>query len=217
MTIAWTKSWSASDDGTIVSGVDLGNIQDDIDAGFGGNALTIQGMDIAAGTSLDDGRYLYYDYASNSFKYRASSHRGDLYYDNGSVAFARLTPGTTGQVLVTQGSGADPLWAAVSADMPTGLTTGYSGLSGNGSYYENDGSYMYLTIGKNSVGTVVMISGVSSLGGAIPLPTGCAAGDCHWIVSLARLDANTTACNGFEIAVDGSRIVSAREKGNNWV
>lgn len=32
MTIAWTKGWSASDDGTILGGNDIGNIQSDIES-----------------------------------------------------------------------------------------------------------------------------------------------------------------------------------------
>jgi len=73
MTIAWTKKWSSSDDGTILDGADLGVVQDDIDAGFGGNALTIQGMNIAAGTSGDDGKYISYQYSTNRLIYVAAS------------------------------------------------------------------------------------------------------------------------------------------------
>ena len=31
MAVSWSKSWSASDDGTVLGGNDLGNIQNDID------------------------------------------------------------------------------------------------------------------------------------------------------------------------------------------
>ncbi len=41
--------------------------------------------------------------------------QGDLYYNNGS-AIARLAPGTSGQVLQTGGSGANPSWGTVSSD-----------------------------------------------------------------------------------------------------
>ena len=37
--------------------------------------------------------------------------QGDIYYNNGS-AIARLAPGTSGNFLKTQGSGANPVWAA---------------------------------------------------------------------------------------------------------
>jgi hypothetical protein len=39
--------------------------------------------------------------------------QGDIYYNNGS-AIARLAPGTSGQYLETQGSGANPVWSTVS-------------------------------------------------------------------------------------------------------
>jgi len=42
--------------------------------------------------------------------------QGDLYYNNGS-AIARLGAGTSGQVLQTGGSGANPSWGTVSSDM----------------------------------------------------------------------------------------------------
>jgi len=40
--------------------------------------------------------------------------QGDLYYNNGS-AIARLGAGTSGQALITQGTGANPIWGNVSA------------------------------------------------------------------------------------------------------
>ena len=38
--------------------------------------------------------------------------QGDIYYNNGS-AIARLAAGTSGQALVTQGTGANPIWSTV--------------------------------------------------------------------------------------------------------
>lgn len=35
MAFEWTKRWTAADDGTVVGGIDLKNIQDDIDSGLG--------------------------------------------------------------------------------------------------------------------------------------------------------------------------------------
>lgn len=35
MAFEWTKRWTAADDGTVVGGIDLKNIQDDIDGGLG--------------------------------------------------------------------------------------------------------------------------------------------------------------------------------------
>jgi hypothetical protein len=41
----------------------------------------------------------------------ASTVQGDLYYNNGS-AIARLGAGTSGQALITQGTGANPIWGS---------------------------------------------------------------------------------------------------------
>jgi len=35
MAFQWTKRWAAADDGTVVGGIDLKNLQDDIDSGLG--------------------------------------------------------------------------------------------------------------------------------------------------------------------------------------
>lgn len=40
----------------------------------------------------------------------SSNNQGDIYYDGGSNAFTRLTPGTAGQVARTGGSSANPSW-----------------------------------------------------------------------------------------------------------
>lgn len=39
-----------------------------------------------------------------------SSNQGDIYYDNGTDGLVRLTPGTSGQFLKTQGAAANPTW-----------------------------------------------------------------------------------------------------------
>jgi hypothetical protein len=39
-----------------------------------------------------------------------TAHQGDVFYDNGTT-FTRLTPGTSGQFLQTQGTSANPQWA----------------------------------------------------------------------------------------------------------
>jgi hypothetical protein len=48
--------------------------------------------------------------ASTSFLL-GSAHQGDVLYDNGTT-LVRLTPGTSGQFLQTQGAAANPQWAA---------------------------------------------------------------------------------------------------------
>jgi len=40
----------------------------------------------------------------------STNNQGDIYYDNGTDEFTRLTPGTSGQFLQTQGASANPKW-----------------------------------------------------------------------------------------------------------
>ena len=40
MAIDWTKNWTSADDGTIVDGSDLKNLQDDIDAALGSGSFS---------------------------------------------------------------------------------------------------------------------------------------------------------------------------------
>jgi len=69
MGITWTKEWQAADDGTIVSGLDLKNIQDDITSGSTGDATSIWSVDIDAPTAGDDGKVFYYDHGLAAFGY----------------------------------------------------------------------------------------------------------------------------------------------------
>ena len=70
MAITWTKNWSASDDGTVLTGADLKNIQDDVSSGIEGNATAIQNIPVEAPTAGDDGSVLYYDHGSLKFDYK---------------------------------------------------------------------------------------------------------------------------------------------------
>ena len=69
MAITWTKEWQAADDGTIVSGLDLKNIQDDITSGSTGDATSIWGIDVDEPTAADDGKVFYYDHGLAAFGY----------------------------------------------------------------------------------------------------------------------------------------------------
>ena len=73
MAITWTKEWMASDDGSIVSGLDLKNIQDDITSGSTGDATSIWGVPVIQPTAADDGKVVFYDHATPSFDFVASS------------------------------------------------------------------------------------------------------------------------------------------------
>lgn len=69
MAITWTKEWMASDDGTIVSGLDLKNIQDDITSGSAGDATSLWSIPVIQPTAADDGKMLFYDHAAPAFDY----------------------------------------------------------------------------------------------------------------------------------------------------
>jgi len=65
--ITWTKEWQASDDGTIISGLDLKNIQDDITSGSTGDATSLWSIDIDEPTAGDDGSVMYYDHGLSAY------------------------------------------------------------------------------------------------------------------------------------------------------
>lgn len=52
-----------------------------------------------------------------------TTNQGDILYDNGT-SLVRLTPGTSGQVLKTQGSAANPIWGAGSIDVQSFTSSG---------------------------------------------------------------------------------------------
>jgi hypothetical protein len=101
-------------------------------------------------------------------------------------------------------------------DMPTGVETSQASLGGNVSASAN-GSYYYISIGKDSNGITQMASGVANTGTAIPLPTGCAQENCHWLVSIKTCTVSQFAFYAMDIAIDSSRVVTIRVSGNNWV
>ena len=97
MAITWTKEWMSSDDGTVLSGLDLKNIQDDITSGSSGDATSIWSVPVVQPTAAEDGKVLVYDHATPAFSYVASS--------------AVLLP--TGVIL---------LWSGAISAIPTGWT-----------------------------------------------------------------------------------------------
>ena len=52
MTVTWTKSWSSSDDGTVLSGNDIGTIQSDVDS----YCITVGGSQTITGNKTFNGR-----------------------------------------------------------------------------------------------------------------------------------------------------------------
>jgi hypothetical protein len=95
MAIVWTKYWAGSDDGTVLRGIDLRNIQDDLSVvQTVDDVLTIPGQ-----------------------------MQGDVLYFSGTT-WVRLGAGTSGQVLKTQGPVANPIWGDPTDLSITSQTTG---------------------------------------------------------------------------------------------
>jgi len=105
-----------------------------------------------------------------------SSNQGDIIYDNGTN-IVRLTPGTSGQFLKTQGAAANPVWAdaigtvafasggSAGTAVTAGTTTYMAPLNVPGGVNATEGSVDNMTLGVN--GTIVKYwSYVSTAGGS---------------------------------------------------
>jgi len=87
------------------------------------NALALTDSDIASGAgiqaskilntaaTLSDTQTLTNKTLTSPIINVGSDAQGDIYYRNGAGLFTRLAPGTSGQVLKTQGASANPQWA----------------------------------------------------------------------------------------------------------
>lgn len=96
-----------------------------------------------------------------------STSRGTVYYANASGYLTALVPGVAGQVLQTNGAGADPVWANVSASL---VTTGCSAAKNAGLTFSNT----FIDIGGwNITGPGGMsINPYFNTGGSLNLTTG---------------------------------------------
>ena len=70
----------------------------------------------------------------------ASFNRGDILYGNASGTLSKLSAGTAGSVLSTQGSGADPIWIAMTASGGGAGTVATPASSGKIAYYASSGA-----------------------------------------------------------------------------
>jgi microcystin-dependent protein len=124
--IQWTKEWTAADDGTVVTGADLGNIQDDIGSGITTDAVSIHGVAVEAPTVGDDDKILFYDHSNLKFDYVTQGTfiyglpldapvAGDdgkaIVYDHGNQKFTYSDVIPTGMIM---------LWSGSIATIPTG-------------------------------------------------------------------------------------------------
>lgn len=61
--IVWTKEWSGADDGTIVGGIDLMNIQDDL-----ANVLTTSDIGVLVKSYTDPGELVFWENNAVSYE-----------------------------------------------------------------------------------------------------------------------------------------------------
>lgn len=118
-----------------------------------------------------------------------TNNQGDIFFDNGN-SVVRLTPGTNGQFLQTQGSSANPLWANglhariftssgtfVAPATGTVFLTGSAGGGGGGGVHFVSGgggggggayiiNYPYSVIGGNSYTVTINSGGAGGIAGA---------------------------------------------------
>lgn len=81
-----------------------------------------------------------------------TTNQGDILYDNGT-SLVRLTPGTSGQFLKTQGAAANPLWASQSPSALTLVsTTTFSGAVNSGNISITSGKFYIAKVVATSTG-----------------------------------------------------------------
>lgn len=142
MSITWTKEWAASDDGTIVKGLDLKNIQDDIDAGVG-DATKIQGKDIDAAVTGDDDKVIFWDNDNDKYDYKEVV---DITGDQtiaGDKTFSDDIIMSSSQMLMAKG-----------ADVESGTSIV---LGDDGNHFDITGTTTIQTITIKQAGTVVWL------------------------------------------------------------
>lgn len=104
--------------------------------------------------------------------------QGDVMYYNGT-SWVGLAAGTNGQYLKTQGTGADPIWAAVTGD-GVGIEVPANSAQGDILYHDGTG---YVRLAAGTDGQFLKTSGVganpawSAVSGFIEIPAGAAQGD----------------------------------------
>lgn len=117
-----------------------------------------------------------------------TAHQGDIFYDNGTT-LTRLTPGTSGQFLQTQGVAANPIWAGGGVSQiftssgtftaPTGITKVYLTMVGAGGGGEGNGNgggggggaiinYAYTVVPGNNYTVTVGTGGTGGSSGGGP-------------------------------------------------
>jgi len=107
--------------------------------------------------------------------------QGDILIQTGASAWAHLSPGTDGQFLKTQGSGANPVWADASV-LPCNRASGYETVIATGAgttvatwNIPNDGShhgaviYTYFRVTGSATDVSIKIDYTNPTGGAMDI------------------------------------------------
>jgi hypothetical protein len=156
------------------------------------NGGDIDGVDIGLNTA---GKGTFTDIVASTFLL-GTSNQGDILYDNGT-SFVRLTPGTSGQFLQTQGAGANPTWATAAGGDVTG-----PGSSSDNAITRFDG-----TTGKLVQDSNVIVSD----GGSVNIPAGQS-----FMINSAALDqddigdgATYKQYNPASVAITGGTVDNA--------
>lgn len=156
MAWTWTKSWSSADDGSTFSGADIENIQSDISS---------QAVDLTSTQTISGAKTF-----SGAVTFPATgiiigaANQGDIFYDDGTD-LARLTPGTSGYYLKTQGASANPIWDAAGAEGATKVVAASDSIDTSRADYVCDGT-------ADDVQIQQAIDAVASKGGEIVLLEG---------------------------------------------
>jgi len=95
-----------------------------------------------------------------------TTNHGDVFYDNGS-ATTRLTPGTTGQSLMTKGVAANPVWEYTT---PPGSVISYAGATAPAGFLLCDGSDVSRTTYAVLYALIGFTYGADPGGGLFTLP-----------------------------------------------
>lgn len=117
---------------------DLGTVTTaDINGGnIDGTAIGVSSPTVITATTLTTTTFLI-----------GSANQGDIAYDNGTT-FTRLTPGTSGQLLKTQGAGANPAWTSVKTSI---LTCGGDFTGSATTYFQPGGTSSGTTVAEAEI------------------------------------------------------------------
>lgn len=171
ITVSWTKSWSNSDNGTILYGVDLQNIQSDIQTAFG-TAASLSGVNSWSGNQTFSGTVT----ASSTATFSGSASF------TGSITGKIAVPGLAKNLLVVRDSAtqvtatADYIFVTDTSGYSVMISTlsksaaiTSSGAGGLDTGAEANSTWYYIwVIRKSSDGTVNLLLSTSSTAPTMP-------------------------------------------------